>query len=112
MDTIRKDPALANWPEENKQFEDMLREFLAGETGYVTMPWYSPIELSNRAVVLDRIVEAAKAFLASVLTKQQSNHPQILLLKKWLHELKPQPDVIGLASVTCKICRQHAEGIV
>lgn len=85
---IRRDPLVANW-------EIDWREFLAGESGFVTMPWFRPMVFAERELALQRVVVASKALLASVLSNSQLRDPMILGLKEWLDDLQPQPEVIS-----------------
>ena len=71
------------------------REFLAGESGYVTMNWYNPIEFSERAVGLARVVETSIALLNSVLNPNQMQHSLVRDLVRWLKHLEPLPTIIG-----------------
>ncbi len=85
---IHRDPLVANWDID-------WREFLAGESGFVTMPWFRPMTFAERELALSRVVVAARALLASVLSNQQLRDPMILGLKDWLVDLQPQPEVIS-----------------
>ena len=85
---IRRDPLVASW-------EIDWREYLAGESGYVTMPWFRPMPFSERELAMQRVVVASRALLASVLSTQQLRDPMILGLKEWLAELQPLPEVIS-----------------
>jgi len=88
MGIIRRDPLVSSW---NIDW----REFLAGESGFVTMSWFRPMTLSERELALQRVVAASKALLASVLSNGQSRDPMILGLKDWLEELQPLPEVVS-----------------
>jgi hypothetical protein len=90
---IRRDPLVANW-------EIDWREYLAGESGYVTMPWFRPMTFSERELALQRVVVASKALLASVLSNGQLRDPMILGLKDWLDDLQPLPEVISGVQVS------------
>ncbi|MHA2397023.1 MAG: hypothetical protein ACXAC0_09990, partial [Candidatus Thorarchaeota archaeon] len=72
---VRRDPLVANW-------EIDWREYLAGESGFVTMPWFRPMTSSERELALQRIVVASKALLASVLSNGQLRDSMILGLKE------------------------------
>jgi hypothetical protein len=85
---IRRDPLVANW-------EIDWREYLAGESGFVTMPWFRPMTFSERELALQRVVVASKALLASVLSNGQLRDPMIRGLKEWLEDLQPLPEVIS-----------------
>jgi len=85
---IRRDPLVAHWDID-------WREFLAGESGFVTMRWFRPMTYAEREVALRRVVVASMALLASVLNNGQVRDPMILGLKDWLAELQPLPEVIS-----------------
>ena len=85
---IRRDPLVANWDID-------WREYLAGESGFVTMPWFRPMPFSERELALQRVVVAARALIASVLSTQQLRDPIILGLYEWLGELQALPEVIS-----------------
>jgi hypothetical protein len=85
---IRRDPLVANWDID-------WREYLAGESGFVTMPWFRPMPFSERELAMQRVVVAARALLVSVLNTQQLRDPMILGLKDWLGELQALPEVIS-----------------
>jgi len=85
---VRRDPLVADWDID-------WREYLAGESGFVTMPWFRPMSFSERELALKRVVVASRALLASVLSTQQLRDPMILGLKEWLDELQPLPEVIS-----------------
>jgi hypothetical protein len=85
---IHRDPLVVNWDID-------WREFLAGESGFVTMPWFRPMTFAERELALSRVVVATRALLASVLSNQQLRDPMILGLKEWLANLQPLPEVIS-----------------
>lgn len=70
------------------------REFLAGESGYVTMPWFRPMTYAERASALDSIVTASRALLASFLSPHEMKHEIVRSLQGWLAALEPRPHVI------------------
>ncbi|MFX1482628.1 MAG: hypothetical protein ACFFCP_05495 [Promethearchaeota archaeon] len=76
------------------------REFLAGESGFVTMPWFRPMTPVERETALQRVVFASKALLASVLSGSQLRDPTIQGLGEWLDGLEPLPEVIGGAQAS------------
>ena len=88
LGTLKRDPVMGGW---NTDW----REVLAGESGFVTMPWHSPLQYSEREIGLQRVVIASRALLASVLTSSQLNAPLIRGLQEWLDNLRPLPEVIG-----------------
>jgi hypothetical protein len=71
------------------------REFLAGEDGYVTMPWFRPMTYSERASALDSIVTASRALLTSFLSSKEMKHEEVRSLQTWLSALEPQTKVIS-----------------
>lgn len=88
LGTIKRDPAVADW---NIDW----REFLAGESGFVTMPWFRPLSYSERALGLERAVTASKSLLASVLSQAQMQDSLIKGLSSWLDQLTPLVEVMG-----------------
>jgi len=89
---IRRDPNVGNWDLD-------WREFLAGESGFITMHWFRPMTYSERELALQRVLVASKALLASVLSGSKLRDPMILGLKEWLDEIEPLPEVIGGAPI-------------
>jgi hypothetical protein len=83
-----RNPSVAQW---NMDW----REFLAGESGFVTMPWFRPMNYSDRALGLERIVAASKSLLASVLSQAQMEDPAIRTLTSWLDQLAPLVEIVG-----------------
>ncbi|MDF1539678.1 MAG: hypothetical protein P1Q69_12330 [Candidatus Thorarchaeota archaeon] len=71
------------------------REFLAGESGFVTMDWYKPLEYGMRTKALDTATLASKALLQSVLNRSQFENYWIQELVTWLDGLQPQMYVEG-----------------
>ena len=90
---IRRDPLVSHWDID-------WREFLAGESGFVTMPWFRPMTFSERELAIQRVVVASKALLASVLSSSQLKDTMILGLKEWLDSLQPLPEVISGVQVS------------
>jgi hypothetical protein len=86
--TLKRDPIIGHW---NTDW----REVLAGESGFVTMPWHSPLPYSEREVGLHRVVIASRALLASVLNSNQLKVPMIAGLCDWLNNLRPLPEVVS-----------------
>jgi len=66
------------------------REFLAGESGFVTMDWYKPLDYDMRTKALDIATLASKALLQSVLNRRQFENYWIQELVTWLDTLQPQ----------------------
>lgn len=90
---IHRDPLVAGWDLD-------WREFLAGESGFVTMPWFRPMTFPERELAMQRVVVASKALLASVLIENQLNDTMIIGLKDWLDDLQPLPEVISELQVS------------
>jgi hypothetical protein len=89
---IRRDPLVSNWDID-------WREFLAGESGFVTMAWFRPMTFTERELALRRVVTASKALLTSVLSSSQLGDSMIVGLREWLDELQPLPEIIGGVSI-------------
>ncbi|MHA2424084.1 MAG: hypothetical protein ACXAEF_04815 [Candidatus Thorarchaeota archaeon] len=75
------------------------REFLAGESGFVTMNWYKPLDFEMRTIALDKISLASKALLQSVLSRSQFENYWVQQLLGWLDHLQPQFEVESMYSV-------------
>jgi hypothetical protein len=90
---LARDPVVGSW---NVDW----REMLAGETGFTTMPWFTPLSYSDREIGLQRIVVASQALLVSVLSAYQLKDPMIIGLKEWLTRLKPLPEVMSSVQVS------------
>lgn len=88
LGTLNRDPVVGVW-------EVDWREFLAGESGFVTMPWHQSLSYTDREIGLQRVVIASKALLASVLTCNQLKTPMIVGLKNWLDNLRALPEVVS-----------------
>ncbi len=71
------------------------REFLAGESGFVTMHWYKPLDYQTRCVALQRVKLASKALFQSVLSSTQQENYMVRELLGWLDALEAQPDVVS-----------------
>ncbi len=82
LSIIDNDPVIGEWSLD-------WREFLAGESGFATMPWFSPLTYSERSIALERIVLASKALLTSVLSEAQYEDPMIRFLDRWMTYLTP-----------------------
>lgn len=93
LGTIDRDPVIGHWKTD-------IREMLAGETGFTTMPWHSPLSYADRETSLDRIVKASKALLASILNSTQLKVPLIIGLLDWLENLRPLPEIVGSVHVS------------
>jgi hypothetical protein len=90
LNTLSKDPVISTW----NMTHDEIRELLLGESGFITMPWFrkvTDLNLVDRARILDRIQDASKALLTSVLTEKQLQEPTIRELMEWLEQLTPLP---------------------
>ncbi|MHA1576992.1 MAG: hypothetical protein ACTSU3_06495 [Candidatus Thorarchaeota archaeon] len=90
---------LLNILEKDALFELDWREFLAGESGFVTMDWYSPLSYQTRENALIKVVQAGKALLQSVLTREQLQKPVITGLVDWLNGLYVQTTIVGAEPV-------------
>ncbi len=90
---LDRDPVVGSW---NVDW----REMLAGESGFTTMPWFTPMNYPDREIGLQRIVIAAQALLASVLTTSQLKDPMIIGLKDWLTSLRPLPQVMSSVKIS------------
>jgi len=90
---LARDPVVGSW---NVDW----REMLAGESGFITMPWFAPLNYSDREIGLQRIVIASQALLVSVLSPTQLKDPMIVGLKVWLTSLRPLPQVISSVRVS------------
>jgi len=93
LSTLKRDPLVGYW-------ELDWREVLAGEAGFVTMPWHQPLSYSDRELGLQRVVIASKALLASILTPAQLKCPMIIGLKEWLDNLRALPEVVSSAMIS------------
>jgi hypothetical protein len=71
------------------------REFLAGESGFVTMNWYKALDYETRCLALQRVKLASKALIQSVLSSTQQENYMVIELLGWLDSLEPQPDVVS-----------------
>ena len=95
--TLLKDPVMDTW----KMTHDDIRELLLGESGFVTMPWFTySLNYIDRARIMDRVQDASKALLVSVLTKKQLNEPIVKELVDWLESLTPLPEIKGSQRMT------------
>ena len=93
LGTLKRDPVIGDW---NTDW----REMLAGESGFYTMNWYTPLAYADREVALRRIVIASRALLASVLNNNQLKVPLIVGLLDWLDNMRPLPQVMSSAQVS------------
>ncbi len=82
LSTIDSDPVIGEWSLD-------WREFLAGESGLITMPWFTPMTYAERYIALERIILASKALITSVLSEKQADDPMIRYMDKWLTHLRP-----------------------
>ncbi|MHA1286940.1 MAG: hypothetical protein ACTSPB_05990 [Candidatus Thorarchaeota archaeon] len=93
LGTLKRDPIIGQW-------ETDWREMLAGEAGFTTMPWYTPLSYAEREISLNRVVIASRALLVSVLSSSQLKVPLIAGLQDWFENLKPLPEVISSVQVS------------
>lgn len=90
--TLKRDPVVGDWNTD-------VREMLAGESGFVTMAWHTPLSYADREVGLQRVVISSRALLASVLNSKQLKTPMITGLGDWLDSLRPLPEVVSSVHV-------------
>ncbi len=64
-----------------------VREFLAVESGYQHMSWYTTYSTDEKSLIMHRIITAAKAFLSSVLRLQQLDDPLVKSLLSWFDSI-------------------------
>jgi hypothetical protein len=88
MDALQQEPIDGNW-----SFE--WREFLSGESGYVTMDWYQSIPDGVRGIALNHLVQTSKSVLRSLLSTRQYAEKDVLDFIIWLESIKPLPFVVG-----------------
>ncbi len=87
LGTLARDPHVGDWKID-------WYEWLAGESGYATMPWFPEIPLTDRALALDRIIVASRALLNSVLKAQFQKQELVENLINWMDGLRPIPEVL------------------
>jgi hypothetical protein len=88
LGTLKRDPVIGDWNID-------IREFLAGESGHITMPWFTPMSYGDRAIGLERVIVASKALMSSVLGNGQLLDPMVVGLKEWLNGLSALPEVVN-----------------
>jgi len=93
LGTLTRDPVIGPWKTD-------WREMLAGEAGFNTMPWHTPLSYTDREISLNRVVIASRALLASVLNSTQLKVPLIAGLQEWLGNLRPLPEVMSSVQVS------------
>jgi len=93
LGTLDRDPVVGDW-------EIDWREFLAGEAGFVTMPWFRSLGFQDRKIALSRTILAAEALLISVLNGKQLLDPVAMQVRDWMKSLSPQPHVTGSHYIT------------
>ncbi len=93
LGTLDRDPVVGDW-------EIDWREFLAGEAGFVTMPWFRSLGFQDRKIALSRTILAAEALLISVLNRKQLIDPVAMQVRDWMKSLSPQPHVTGSHYIT------------
>jgi len=93
LGALDRDPVVGDW-------EIDWREFLAGEAGFVTMPWFRSLAFQDRETALSRIILAAEALLISVLNRKQLTDPVVVQVRDWMKSLSPQPHVAGSYYIT------------
>ncbi|MFW9953814.1 MAG: hypothetical protein ACFFD3_04600 [Candidatus Thorarchaeota archaeon] len=90
---------LLNILEKDLPFNIDWREFLAGESGYVTMDWYRPLDYETRSRAIDRVRLASKALLQSVLSRTQFEKHLVQEILNWLDDMQPQNEVVGTFNI-------------
>lgn len=90
LNILTRDPKVGNW-------EIDWREFLAGESGFTTMPWFTPMSFTDRVDALESIVNAGLALLSSFLSPAEMANKLIVELHEWLRAIEPQVDVVSTA---------------
>ena len=93
LGTLDRDPVVGDW-------EIDWREFLAGEAGFVTMPWFRALGFQDRKTALSRTTLAAEALLISLLNRRQLLDPVAMQVRDWMKSLSPQPHVTGSHYIT------------
>jgi hypothetical protein len=88
MDALRQEPIAGNWA-----FE--WREFLSGESGWITKEWYEPVSDEERLVAMNHLIEVSKSMLRSLLSSRQFYRDNVVELVDWLESLKVLPYVVG-----------------
>jgi hypothetical protein len=88
LGTLKRDPVVGDWNID-------IRELLAGESGYITMEWFTPMSYEDRAIGLERVIVASNALMSSVLGNGQLLDPMVVRLKEWLNGLSALPEVIN-----------------
>jgi hypothetical protein len=88
LGTLKRDPVIGDWNID-------IREFLAGESGYIVMPWFTPMSYSDRAIGLERIILASNALMSSVLGNGHLHDHMVVGLKEWLNGLSALPEVVN-----------------
>jgi len=90
LNILTRDPKVGTW-------EIDWREFLAGESGFATMPWFSPMSFTDRVDALKSIVNASLALLSSFLSTAEMENRLVIELYEWLRNIEPQVDVVSTA---------------
>ena len=85
---IKRDPVVGHWDID-------WREFLAGESGFITMSWFRPLSTEDRHIALERIVLASKSLLQSILSKRHLDDPIVAGLNRWLDSVEALPEVVS-----------------
>ncbi|MGY5859230.1 MAG: hypothetical protein RTU63_07665 [Candidatus Thorarchaeota archaeon] len=93
LGTLKRDPIIGSWQTD-------WHEMLAGESGFTTMAWHTPLSYADREISLNRVGIASRALLASVLNSTQLKTPMIAGLQEWLLNLRPLPEVMGSVQVS------------
>jgi hypothetical protein len=88
LGTLQRDPMIGDWNID-------IREFLAGEAGYITMPWFTPMSYHERSIGIERILVASNALISSVLRNGQLADPMVVALREWLNGMTALPEVVN-----------------
>ena len=87
---LKTDPILGYWDID-------WREFLAGESGFLTMDWFPQMPYRDRADALESIVTASNTLLASFLSPTEKRNILVTELQEWLNNITPQAEVHSAA---------------
>jgi len=88
LDALNHEPIDGEW-----SFE--WPEYLAGESGYVTMDWYQSIPDEARYVALNHLIGVSTSVLRSLLSTRQYSRKVVREFIEWLESLEPLPYIVG-----------------
>ncbi len=89
LSAVRQEPVNGDWEVE-------WDEFLAGESGFVVMPWYRVMGVEERRLALRRVADAGKALLVSVLSADDLDAVPVRDIIEWLDGLAPLEHIMAL----------------